>query len=359
MSVALVTGAAGLIGSQSVRFFYEKGFEVVGIDNHMRRYFFGEQGQVAWNLTQLTRELPRYRHIEADIRDEAAIEALFKHYGSQISVIIHCAAQPSHDWAAKEPKTDFSVNATGTLNLLEATRQHCPQAVFIFLSTNKVYGDLANQLPLVEHPTRFELDPAHPFAEKGIPETMSIDQSKHSLFGVSKAAADLMVQEYGRYFGLKTACFRGGCLTGPAHSGAQLHGFLSYLMRCVVHEHPYTVYGYQGKQVRDNIHSYDLVNALWHFYQAPKCGAVYNIGGGRKSHCSMLEAIAQCEQVAGKSLNWQYAAEHRIGDHQWWISDTSKFEHDYPNWQLRFDLPTILQALHAPSVEQELCDALE
>ena len=245
---------------------------------------------------------------------------------SDIALVVHTAAQPSHDWAAKDPHTDFSVNANGTLVLLEATRKHCPDAVFIFTSTNKVYGDNPNNLPLVEQESRWEVAPGHPFAEHGIDESMSVDQTKHSLFGVSKLAADAMAQEYGRYFGMKTGIFRGGCLTGPGHSGTMLHGFLSYLVKCAITGQTYTVFGYKGKQVRDNIHSFDLINMFWHFYQAPRPGEVYNAGGGRHSNCSMKEAIAVCEQMAGKKMNVVYSDQNRIGDHIWYISDTRKFQ---------------------------------
>ena len=312
MAVALVTGAAGLIGSESVRFFAEKGFDLVGIDNDMRRYFFGDDGSTSWRRARLEREINGYRHVDADIRDEAAMDRAFARHGRSIAVVIHTAAQPSHDWAAREPMTDFTVNANGTLTLLEMTRRHCPDAAFIFTSTNKVYGDAPNRLPLVELDTRWSVDESHPFSQHGIDESMSIDATLHSLFGASKVAADILVQEYGRYFGMKTVCFRGGCLTGPGHSGAELHGFLSYLVKCAVSGRPYTVFGYKGKQVRDNIHSYDLVNAFWHFSQAPRAGEVYNIGGGPTSNCSMLEAIAIVDRVSGRRLEWTYRDENRV-----------------------------------------------
>jgi CDP-paratose 2-epimerase len=256
------------------------------------------------------------------------------------------AAQPSHDWAAKEPLTDFGVNATGTLNLLELTRQHCSDAVFIFTSTNKVYGDTPNFLPLIETETRFEIDESHPFFKFGIDETMSIDNSKHSVFGASKVAADIMVQEYGKYFGMKTAVFRGGCLTGPNHSGAQLHGFLAYLMKCAISNTHYTIFGYKGKQVRDNIHSYDLVNMFWHFYQNPKNGEVYNAGGGRHANCSMLEAITLCEQISGNKMSYSYQETNRIGDHIWYVSDVRKFQSHYQDWTWKYDLEQTLQQMH-------------
>lgn len=345
MSVAIVTGSTGLVGAEAVRFFHAKGLDVVGIDNDMRRRFFGEEASTAWARSLLEHGLRRYRHVDADIRDAGTLEALFQRHGRDIAVVIHAAAQPSHDWSAKDPVTDFTINANGTLMLLEAARRHCPDAPFIFCSTNKVYGDTANRLPLVERATRWEVDPAHPYAGRGIDESMSIDESVHSLFGVSKAAADLMVQEYGRCFGMKTACFRGGCLTGPGHSGAPLHGFLSYLARCAVAGERYTVLGYKGKQVRDNIHAYDLASAFWHFFQAPRSAEVYNIGGGRHSNCSVLEAIAACEQLTGRPMARSYSEQNRAGDHIWWISDTSRFQAHYPEWRYTYDMTAILSEI--------------
>ena len=306
MSVVLVTGSAGLIGAEAVRFFAAESFDVVGIDNDMRRIFFGNEASTAWSRQRLEIEVKNYRHIDGDIRDAGLLDAVFAGYGSAISAVVHTAAQPSHDWAASDPQTDFTVNANGTLNLLEATRRHCPDAAFVFTSTNKVYGDAPNSLPLIEQELRWEVGPEHPFAAHGIDERMSVDSCLHSLFGASKLAADVVVQEYGRYFGMRTACFRGGCLTGPGHSGTKLHGFLAYLVKCAVTGDPYTILGYKGKQVRDNIHSYDLVNAFWHFIQAPRAGAVYNIGGSRHTNCSMLEAIAACERLTGRAMNWSY-----------------------------------------------------
>jgi CDP-paratose 2-epimerase len=346
MSVAVITGSAGLIGSEAVRFFAGLGMRVVGIDNDMRQFFFGEEASTRWNQQRLERTVPGYVHHDLDIRDAPAIERLFAEYGSEISLIIHTAAQPSHDWAARDPFSDFSVNATGTLNLLEAARQHCPDAPFIFTSTNKVYGDTPNRLPLIELETRWDVDPAHP-AARGIDESMSIDQSKHSLFGASKVAADVLVQEYGRYFGMKTVCFRGGCLTGPSHSGTQLHGFLAYLMKCTMTGQPYTVFGYKGKQVRDNIHSADLIAAFHEFAQRPRSGEVYNIGGGLESNCSMIEAIALCEEITGRPLSHSYADDNRSGDHIWYVSDLGKFKADYPGWGVTYDVPRILQEMHA------------
>lgn len=352
MSVALVTGAAGLIGAETVRVFAQRGLTVVGIDNDMRSAFFGLEGSTIWQRETLERTVPGYRHVDVDIRDEAAIGREFARYGRDISVVIHCAAQPSHDWAAKAPTMDFTVNANGTLTLLEATRLHSPDTVFIFTSTNKVYGDRPNALPLIEHETRYEVAPEHPFASHGIDETMSIDGCLHSLFGASKVAADVLVQEYGRYFGMKTACFRGGCLTGSGHSATQLHGFLAYLVKCAVTDAPYTVFGYQGKQVRDNIHSRDLVEAFWCFFQRPRTGEVFNIGGGRHANCSMLEAIAMAEQLTGRPMTWSYTEANRIGDHIWWISDIRRFQSLYPEWRFRYDIEAIITEIHEGLAER-------
>jgi len=341
MSVAIITGSAGLVGSEAVRYFADQGLHIAGIDNDMRRQFFGDEATTKPNREALERTINSYQHHECDIRDEAAIFELFERYGREISLVIHTAAQPSHDWAARAPFVDFTVNANGTLVLLEATRRFAPDAVFIFTSTNKVYGDRPNHLPLIELDTRWEIDPSHSYAD-GIPEEMPIDGCLHSLFGASKVAADVLVQEYGRYFGLRTACFRGGCLTGPNHSGAQLHGFLSYLMKCVLTGTPYTVFGYKGKQVRDNIHSADLIRAFHAFYKDPQCGAVYNIGGGRFSNCSMLEAIDLAETIAGRQLVWSYQEDNRVGDHIWWVSDVTRFRSHFPQWELTYDVPRIL-----------------
>ena len=345
MSVAIVTGSSGLIGSETVKFLHERGLHVVGIENNMREYFFGRDGSTDWNTGLLKRTLRNFTHVPADVRDQGEVFGVFEKFGADVSLVVHTAAQPSHDWAAKEPFTDFTVNANGTLVLLEATRRYCPEAVFIFTSTNKVYGDTPNELPLVEHETRWEVDPAHPYAEHGIDESMTIDQSKHSLFGVSKVAADVLTQEYGRYFGLKTGTFRGGCLTGPAHSGAELHGFLAYLVKCAITGKHYTIYGYRGKQVRDNIHAYDLVSAFWHFFQSPRPGEVYNLGGSRHSNCSVLEAIGYAEELCGRRLNYHLSDDARSGDHIWWISDVRKFQRDYPDWNYRYDLKRILQEI--------------
>ncbi|MGI4789018.1 MAG: NAD-dependent epimerase/dehydratase family protein [Janthinobacterium lividum] len=352
MSIAIITGSAGLIGSEAALYFGESGMDIVGVDNDMRRVFFGEEASTAWNLSNLETKLGRrYSHNAIDIRDRAAVGALLSRYGKEVSLIIHTAAQPSHDWAAREPFTDFDVNAAGTLNMLEAARLNCPEAVFIFTSTNKVYGDTPNRLPLVEQETRYEIAPDHTYWN-GIREDMSIDQCIHSLFGVSKVAADVLVQEYGRYFGMKTVCFRGGTLTGPQHSATQLHGFLAYLMRCVMTETPYTIFGYKGKQVRDAIHSNDLIRAFEAFFHNPRVAEVYNIGGGRFSNCSMLEGIEAAQKIAGKELNSTYAEQNRIGDHIWWIGDNGKFETDYPAWKQEYNIQHILQEIYEANAER-------
>ena len=347
MKICLVTGSAGLIGAEAVRFFSAKGFQVVGIDNDMRKQFFGDDASTEWSRRDLEAKLANYSHRSLDIRDRDAIESLFAELGDDIELIVHTAAQPSHDWAAKDPHTDFSVNANGTLVLLEATRKYAPEAVFIFTSTNKVYGDNPNALPLVELERRWEIDEAHPYYAHGIDENLSVDHTKHSLFGVSKLAADAMVQEYGRYFGMKTGCFRGGCLTGPGHSGTMMHGFLSYLAKCALTGTQYTVFGYNGKQVRDNIHSLDLVGMFWEFYQAPRPGEVYNAGGGRFSNCSMREAIDILEGRTGRKMNLAYDQANRIGDHIWYISDTRKFQSHYPAWVQSYDVPRIIDEIIA------------
>jgi CDP-paratose 2-epimerase len=351
MSVAVITGSAGLVGSEAVQYFASLGMDVAGIDNGMRAKFFGEDASTAWMTERLTNDVRTYRHHQVDIRDASGVGTIFAKYGQDISLVIHAAAQPSHDWAANDPVTDFTVNANGTSVLLEATRQHAPEAVFIYMSTNKVYGDRPNSLPLIEKSTRWEIDPSHAYSG-GIPETMSIDATLHSLFGASKVAADVLVQEYGRYFGMKTTCFRGGCLTGPNHSGTQLHGFLAYLMKCAVTSEPYNIFGYKGKQVRDNIHSADLVRAFHAVYDNPRCGEVYNIGGGRDSNCSMLEAIAICEEITGQKMQCTYLDGNRRGDHIWWISDLSRFRKHYPSWNIRHGVRQILSEILDANVER-------
>jgi CDP-paratose 2-epimerase len=352
MAVAAITGSAGLIGSAAAERFAALGLDVVGIDNDMRATFFGAEASTLWNRERLATTLGRqYRHHDLDIRDADGIDALFKSLGSAIAVVIHTAAQPSHDWAAREPLVDFGVNATGTLHLLEATRQHCPEAPFLFTSTNKVYGDTPNRLPLVERESRWEIEAGHTY-EGGIREDMSVDHTLHSLFGVSKTAADLMVQEYGRYFGMATACFRGGTLTGPAHAATELHGFLGYVMRCAMTGTPYTVFGYGGKQVRDAIHSTDVVAAFEAFFNAPRPAEVYNLGGGRHANCSVLEAIALAEEISGRQIDWTYDDTNRVGDHIWWIGDNGRFASHYPEWALTYDIAAILQEIHDANLER-------
>jgi CDP-paratose 2-epimerase len=351
MGIAVVTGSGGLIGSESVSHFIRAGFDVLGLENDMRSRFFGPDASTHPVTERLVRQFPEFRSLDVDIRDTDAVDRVFAEHGPQIELVVHTAAQPSHDWAASDPLTDFGVNANGTLNLLESTRRHCPGATFVFTSTNKVYGDTPNRLPLVELETRLELPADHRYFG-GIDTTMTIDDSMHSLFGVSKVAADLMVQEYGRYFDMPTVCFRAGCLTGPNHAGAMLHGFLSYLMRCTVAGEPYTIFGYDGRQVRDNIHSADLVRAFEAVHRAPRPAAVYNIGGGRYSNCSMIEAIALCEEIAGRSLRWTLSDQSRMGDHRWWISDLREFQTDFPDWEPEYDLRAILREIHDQNAER-------
>ncbi len=342
MKKVLVTGSAGLIGSESVKFFCSKDFEVHGIDNDMRSYFFGKDASTTWNRKKLQEEYKNYFHHTFDIRNKEKINELFKKH--TFNLIIHAAAQPSHDWAAKEPLTDFSVNALATVLLLESFRKYCPEAVFIFTSTNKVYGDRPNSLPLVELKSRFELPKKHPYY-KGIDESMSIDNTLHSVFGASKVSADVMVQEYGKSFNLKTMLVRGGCLTGPAHSGTSLHGFLAYLVKCIATGKKYTIFGYKGKQVRDNIHSSDLVSAFYEMYRKPRIGEVYNMGGSRASSFSILEAIEQIENILKKKAKVEYVSKNRIGDHMWYISDVSKFKSHYPHWDFKISQQRILEDL--------------
>ena len=346
MKVAIITGSAGLIGSESVRFFSQKMDLIIGIDNNQRAYFFGEDSSTDWCKQELQKTIANYHHQSIDIRNYNDLQKIFSEYNTDIKLVIHAAAQPSHDWAAKEPLTDFTINANGTLNLLELTRLYAKQAVFIYTSTNKVYGDTPNRLPLVEQERRWEIAETHPYYSAGIDESMTVDNSKHSLFGASKLAADVLSQEYGKYFGMNVGIFRGGCLTGPNHAGTQLHGFLSYLMKCAITKEPYKVFGYKGKQVRDNIHAFDLVNMFYHFYNAPKQGEVYNAGGSRHSNCSMLEAIALCESITGNKMKTIYSNDNRIGDHIWWISDVRKFESHYPLWKYEFTLEDILSQIY-------------
>lgn len=352
MPKAIITGSGGLIGSESVSHFVRAGYDVIGLENNMRARFFGPGASTADTTERLERDLEdAFRSLAVDIRDRDTVNRVFADAGGQLELVIHTAAQPSHDWAASEPHTDFTVNALGTLNLLQAAREHAPSATFVFCSTNKVYGDLPNELPLEETELRLELPADHRY-HRGIDTSMSIDRSTHSLFGVSKASADLLVQEYGRYFDMPTVCFRGGCLTGPNHAGTQLHGFLSYLMRCAISGDAYTVFGYGGKQVRDNIHSADMVAAFHAFHRAPRPAAVYNIGGGRESNCSMLEAIHECERITGQPLEWTLSDDNRVGDHRWWISDLRPFRNDYPDWTLTRDVPAILAEIHEHNAER-------
>jgi CDP-paratose 2-epimerase len=345
MNRVLITGSSGLIGSEAVAFFDHRGWEVHGIDNNMRRDFFGPDGDTTWNLERLRRITTRFTHHPLDIRDRAAMDDVVRRL--KPALLIHCASQPSHDLAKDRPFDDFEVNATGTLNLLEAVRRHCGESPFIFMSTNKVYGDAPNQLPLVERETRW--DYADPADVHGIAETCGIDACLHSLFGASKVAADVMVQEYGRYFGIPTVCYRGGCLTGPNHAGAELHGFLAYLAKCVREGRTYRVYGYKGKQVRDNIHSYDVCTAFLAFHESPRVAAVYNLGGGRENSVSILEAVARFEELIGKRVDVQYVDQNRIGDHICYISDLRRLRADFPGWQMTRSLDDILRELATPS----------
>ena len=343
LPLLIVTGSSGLIGSEVVTYFDALGWTVYGVDNNMRREFFGEKGDTRWNQHRLESTCRSFHHVELDIRDRAGVQQLIKE--KQPDLIVHTAAQPSHDLAASRPFDDFDVNAVGTMNMLEATRQHAPNAVFVHMSTNKVYGDRPNTIPLVELETRWEY--ADPTFADGIAESFPIDGSKHSLFGASKVAADVMVQEYGRYFGMKTACMRGGCLTGPNHSGVELHGFLSYLIRCNVEEREYTIFGYKGKQVRDNIHAYDVARAIEIFYHHPSSGAVFNLGGGRGNTVSIWEAFARAEAITGKPMRYRYDDTARAGDHMCYISDLSHMRRSLPGWDITRTLDDIFEEIAA------------
>jgi len=350
MATVIITGSGGLIGSESVRFFVEAGFDVIGLENDMRATFFGPDASTQRTTDLLARLYPAFQSQTIDIRNEEGVDRIFARHARDLELVIHTAAQPSHDWSAIDPQTDFQINANGTLNLLEAARRHSPDAAFIFMSTNKVYGDRPNDLPLVELDDRLDLRRDHRYF-RGIDTSMALDRSMHSPFGVSKAAADLMVQEYGRYFQIPTVCFRGGCLTGPNHAGAELHGFLSYLMRCAITGKPYSIYGYGGKQVRDNIHSADLVSAFAEFHRAPRAASVYNIGGGRANSCSVLEAVAMCERIAGEQMACEFVDSPRRGDHRWWITDLEPFRRDYPGWKLEHDLGSTLREIYDLNAE--------
>jgi CDP-paratose 2-epimerase len=346
----LVTGSSGLIGSEAVTFFDAMGFRVTGVDNNMRGDFFGPKGDTTSNRHRLLASCANFEHVTLDIRDRAGVRSLFA--DAKFDIIIHAAAQPSHDLAAKRVFDDFEVNAMGTLNLLESCRTLRPNAVFIHVSTNKVYGDAPNRLPLTEFSTRYDF--AHPSLVRGINESLTIDQNTHSLFGVSKASGDLLAQEYGRYFGLKTGVFRGGCLTGPQHAGVELHGFLNYLVKCAIEEKPYTIFGYKGKQVRDQIHCHDVINAFWHFAQNPRPGEVYNLGGGKHNAASVIECIDYIHRQTGNRPTLSYDPTNRIGDHICYYTDMSKFHAHYPTWQLRHSLPAIIDEMIAKSKTHEL-----
>ena len=344
MSLAIITGSTGLVGSESVNFFHNKGFDVVGIDNNFRKVFFGNTGSTDWIKKRLIKRNKNFKNFSIDIRNFNQLEKLFKKYKKRISVVIHCAAQPSHDYGKNFPFLDFDINAKGTLNLLELTKIYCPNSPFIFMSTNKVYGDNPNKLRFYEKNTRWELK-KNDKNFKGIKENFSIDNATHSFFGVSKTYADLIVQEYGKNVGLKTVCFRGGCITGPNHSGAGLHGFLSYLVKICLKSKKYNLIGYKGKQVRDNLHSIDLVNCFWEFYKKPRFGEIYNIGGGRYSNCSIIEALNLVEDISQIEIKRKFLKIPRVGDHMWYVSDTSKFKKDYTNWKQKYNTRKIIEEL--------------
>ncbi len=344
MSIALITGSCGLVGSEASIFFSNKGFKILGIDNNARKFFFGKDGDVSWIKKKLKKDIRNYIHHNHDIRNYFSLEKIFKKYKKNIKLIIHAAGQPSHDWAKNYPFIDFEINSKGTLNLLELTKMYCPDAAFIFMSTNKVYGDNPNFLPLVEKKTRWEIKTTHKF-RSGIDETLSIDNCTHSFFGTSKSYADLIVQEYGRNIGLKTACFRAGCITGPNHSGAKLHGFLSFLVKTSITKRSYSMIGYKGKQVRDNIHSQDLVSGFWEYFKNPKYGEVYNIGGGRFSNCSVIEALNLVEKLINKRIKKRLITNNRVGDHIWYITNMKKFRAHYPNWKQKYSISYIIKEL--------------
>ena len=344
MKIALITGSCGLVGSESSIFFSKKGFKIIGIDNNYRKFFFGNDGDISWVKKKLKNSLKDYIHFNTDIRNYNNLKKIFKKYAKKIKLVIHAAAQPSHDWAKNKPFIDFDINAKGTLNLLELTKIYAPNAPFLFMSTNKVYGDNPNKLPLIEKKTRWELKKSHKY-QRGINETMSIDNCTHSFFGASKSYADLVVQEYGKNIGLKTACFRAGCITGPNHSGAKLHGFLSYLVKSSLQNKKYTLIGYKGKQVRDNIHSQDLVSCFWEFYKKPGVGEIYNIGGGRYSNCSIIEALNVIEKISKIKIKRKILTQNRVGDHIWYISDMKKFKKKYPKWKQKYSTLKIIKEL--------------
>jgi len=344
MNIALITGSCGLVGSESSIFFSKKKFKIFGIDNNTRKFFFGKDGDIGWIKKNLKKNIPNYTHLNIDIRNFSALKNIFSKNRKNIKVIIHAAAQPSHDWAKNEPFIDFDINAKGTLNLLELTKRYCPNAPFIFMSTNKVYGDNPNKLPLIERKKRWEIKKNHRY-NSGIDETMSIDNCTHSFFGTSKSYADLIVQEYGKNVGLKTVCFRAGCITGPNHSGAKLHGFLSYLVKASLKKKSYSLIGYKGKQVRDNIHSHDLVSCFWEYYKKPRKGEVYNTGGGRFSNCSIMEALDLVEKFKKIKIKRKILGKNRIGDHIWYVTSMKKFKKHYPNWKQKYSTKKILKEL--------------
>ncbi len=344
MTIAIITGSSGLVGSEAVNFFHDKGFDVIGIDNDLRKFFFGQKSSTNWIKKQLIKRNKNFKHFNVDIRNKFKLEEIFKKYSRKISIIIHCAAQPSHDYGKNFPRIDFDVNASGTLNLLELTKKYSFDSPFIFMSTNKVYGDNPNKLNIIENKFRWELDKKNKYYN-GINENFSIDNCIHSFFGASKTYADLIVQEYGKNVGLKTVCFRGGCITGPNHSGAKLHGFLSYLVKLSLFKKEYSLIGYKGKQVRDNLHSFDLINCFWEFYKKPKKGEVYNIGGGRYSNCSIIEALNIFEEITKIKIKRKIIKKPRIGDHIWYISDLSKFKNHYPNWKQKYNTKKIIEEL--------------
>ena len=344
MSIVLITGSNGLVGSESVNFFSDKGFEVIGVDNDLRKYFFGKNASTKWQNKILKKRNKNFKNYTADIRNFQSLNKIFRKYKKNIKLIIHCAAQPSHDYGKTNPVVDFNVNATGTLNLLELTKKYCPDSPFIFMSTNKVYGDNPNKLNLIKNKNRYELPSKNKYL-KGINEKFSIDDCTHSFFGVSKTYADLIVQEYGKNLGLKTVSFRAGCITGPNHSGTELHGFLSYLVKKSLKEKKYKIIGYEGKQVRDNIHSFDLVKCFWEFYKKPRMGEVYNIGGSRHSNCSVIEALNYVEKYAKIKIKRSFIRQNRVGDHIWYISDNSKFKKHYPNWKQSYNIKRIIKEL--------------
>ena len=344
MSIAIITGSSGLVGSEAVNFFCKKGLDVIGIDNNLRQLFFGKDGSTIWIKNRLKNRNKNFKSLNIDIRNYNQLEKIFKKFKKDISIIIHCAAQPSHDYGKNYPKLDFEVNASGTLNMLELTKIYCPNSPFIFMSTNKVYGDNPNKFKFIEKKFRWELSKKNIFY-RGINENFSIDNCTHSFFGVSKVYADLIVQEYGNNIGLKTVCFRAGCITGPNHSGAKLHGFLSYLVKSSIKFKKYNLIGYKGKQVRDNLHSHDLINCFWEFFKHPSKGKIYNIGGGRYSNCSILEALGIVEKSLNIEIKKQYVKKPRIGDHIWYITNNNKFKKDYPNWKQKYNTKKIIEEL--------------